>query len=51
MMGALDDDVYYDQMKMLEGVRKSIGSFCTDEKGKPKKVRLQSERVVIQTRA
>ena len=37
MMGTLDDDVYYDQMKMLDGVKKTIQAFCTDDKGKAKK--------------
>lgn len=37
MLGSLDDDVYYDQMKMLESMKKAIAEFCTDSKGKPKK--------------
>ena len=37
MMGTLDDDVYYDQMKMLDNTKKAIAEFCTDPKGKPKK--------------
>eukprot|EP01043_Picozoa_sp_COSAG02_P063915 COSAG02_NODE_9192_length_2295_cov_1.189435_1_plen_466_part_00 len=37
MMGTLDDDVYYDQMKMLDRMKKAIAEFCTDPKGKPKK--------------
>ena len=39
MLGTLDDDVYYDQMDMLENLRKKFTEFCIDERGKPIKKR------------